>query len=120
MPARREDYSLTLVRQVAEALRRLREVLRVNGDTAAVIRDAEATVDELLGPRHKLLASLDAASAAALVADARRVTLWADLLRVQADARRRLGDDDGARILARRADSLVQALAAGEFPDALS
>ncbi len=120
MPARREDYSLSLVRRTAEALRRLREALQVNADPLAVIREADAAVGELLGPRHQLLASLDAVSAASLIADARRVTLWADLVRVQATARRRVGDDDGARLLERRADDLTHALPNDQPQDTLS
>jgi hypothetical protein len=55
------------------------------------------------------LSSLDAESAAALVADPRRIELWVDLIRVRAAARRRSNDEDGARTLERRADSLERA-----------
>jgi hypothetical protein len=72
----------------------------------AVDRQADEAIGELLGPRYQLLSSLDAMSAASLVADPRRIELWSDLIRVQATARRKSGDEAGARLLERRADEL--------------
>jgi hypothetical protein len=110
MPSQREDYILGLLRQTAEALRRLREALTAEASPSEIEREANAAIGELLGPRYALLSSLDASSAASLVADERRLELWANLIHVQAAARRRRGDEDGALVLERRADSLVQAL----------
>ncbi|HEU4749292.1 MAG TPA: hypothetical protein VFS56_12380 [Gemmatimonadaceae bacterium] len=110
MSSQREDYLLRLIRQVAEALRRLREALSAEAAPAEIERDAGAAIGELLGPRHGLLSSLDPVSAASLIADPRRVSLWSDLIRVQAAARRRLGDEPGAVALERRADDLEQAV----------
>jgi len=108
MPSQREDYLLRLLRQAAEALRRLREALTGEASAGEIDRDADAAIGALLGPRYALLSSLDAKSAAALIADPRRMELWVGLIRVQAEARRRLHDDDGAATLDRRADSLEQ------------
>ena len=110
MPSQREDYLLRQLRQAAEALRRLREALTGEGSAAEIERDADAAIGELLGPRYGLLSSLDAFSAASLVADPRRVELWTSLIRVQAAARRQLGDEAGAATLERRAQALEQVL----------
>lgn len=106
MPSQREDYLLRLIRQAAEALRRLREALSGEAAPGAVERQADAAIGELLGPRYQLLSSLDPLSAASLIADPRRIELWADLIRVQGAARRQSGDDAGATALEQRADAL--------------
>lgn len=110
MPSQREDYLLRLLRQAAEALRRLREALSAEGAPGEIEKEADAAIGELLGPRYGLLSSLDAVSAASLVADPRRVELWANLIRVQAAARRRLGDETAAAALEQRARALEQVL----------
>ena len=110
MPSQREDYLLRLIRQVTEALRRLREALQAEAAPAEIENGAEAAISELLGPRSALLSSLDAVSAASLVADQRRVELWASLLRVQSAARSRMGDEAGAAALEQRADDLERVL----------
>lgn len=112
MPSQREDYLLRLIRQAAEALRRLREALSGEGSPGVVERQADAAIGELLGPRYRLLSSLDPLSAASLVGDPRRIQLWADLIRVQAAARRISGDEAGAAALEERADALQQSLPA--------
>jgi hypothetical protein len=106
MPSQREDYLLRQLRQAAEALRRLREALTGEGSAEAVDRQADEAIGELLGPRYQLLSALDAMSAASLVADPRRIELWSDLIRVQAAARRKSGDEAGALSLERRSDEL--------------
>lgn len=108
MPSQREDYLLRLLRQAAEALRRLREALNGEGSPAEIEKEADAAIGELLGPRYGLLSSLDAVSAASLVADPRRIELWANLIRVKAAARQRRGDETGAAALERRARDLEQ------------
>jgi hypothetical protein len=106
MPSQREDYLLAQLRQTAEALRRLREALTGEASPESIDRGADEAIGELLGPRYQLLSSLDAMSAASLVADARRLELWSDLIRVQATARRRSGDESGGLALEKRADEL--------------
>lgn len=108
MPSQREDYLLRLLRQAAEALRRLREALTGEASAEEIDRDADAAIGELLGPRYQLLSSLDSRSATALIADPRRLELWIGLIRIQAAARRRLNDEDGAKSLDRRAEQLEQ------------
>ncbi len=110
MSSQREDYLLRMIRQAAEALRRLREALLGEASPTEIEREADTAIAELLGPRYGLLSSLDALSAASLVADPRRIDLWANLLRVQAAARRQSGDEAGAAALERRADALEGAL----------
>jgi len=116
MPSQREDYLLRLLRQAAEALRRLREALSGEASPGEVERQADEAIGELLGPRYRLLSSLDSASAAALVADPRRIELWAGLIRVQAEARRRSGDEPGALTLEQRALALQESLPPGGDP----
>ena len=111
MPSQREDYLLRLLRQIAETLRRLRDALTGEASAEEIGRDAEAAIGELLGPRYQLLSSLDPQSATALIADPRRVELWIGLIRVQAEARRRLKDEEGASALETRAVSLERAMA---------
>ena len=110
MSSQREDYLLRLIRQAAEALRRLREALNGEGSATEVEQQAGTAIGELLGPRYGLLSSLDPLSAASLIADPRRVELWANLIRVQGAARRKSGDAAGATALEQRADALEQAL----------
>ena len=112
MPSQREDYLLRLLRQAAEALRRLREALSGEASPAEIDREADAAIGELLGPRYQLLSSLDPVSAASLVADPRRIELWAGLIRVQAEARRASGDETGAATLESRASALEKSLPA--------
>ncbi|HWL40607.1 MAG TPA: hypothetical protein VNO75_10275 [Gemmatimonadaceae bacterium] len=107
MPSQREDYLLRLILQIAETLRRLRDALTGDASPVDIERDADAAIGELLGPRYQLLSSLDAASAVSLIADPRRVELWVGLIRVKAETRRRLGDEEGAAVLEKRADSLA-------------
>lgn len=110
MSSQREDYLLRLIRQAAGALRRLRESLKGEASPTEIEHHASAAIGELLGPRHGLLSSLDPLSAASLIADPRRVELWANLIRVQGAARRKSGDEAGATALEKRADALEQAL----------
>lgn len=110
MSSQREDHLLRVIRQAAEALRRLREALEGEASATEIEQQAGAAIGELLGPRYGLLSSLDPGSAASLIADPRRVELWASLIRVQSAARRQSGDEAGATVLERRADALEQAL----------
>lgn len=110
MSSQREDYLLRLLRQAAEALRRLREALQGEASATEIEKEADAAIGELLGPRYGLLSSLDPLSAASLVADPRRMELWANLIRVQSAARRQSGDEAGAAVLEQRASALERAL----------
>lgn len=109
MPARstsQEDYVLRLIRQAAEMVRRLRERLAGGAAEGEIAAAARAAQGELLGPQAALLGAVDATTALALVGDARRVRLWADLLRVEAAAYRTAGDAPSAARLDDRAARL--------------
>jgi hypothetical protein len=102
-----QDYVLRLIRQAAEALRLLRLRLAGGRDAPArVRRQAAAAAAGLLGRDAPLLHALDAASAVRLVADPRRVALWAGLLDVEADAARAEGDAESAAARENRAAAL--------------
>ena len=120
MPSAREDYLLRLIQQMASLARRLRERL-LGGDpdeASDVEREAGTAIGELLGPQAGLLGALDPASAAGLAGGAERLGAWISLLRVQGEARRVRGDQQGAARLEGRADALERAGRAA-FGDAL-
>jgi hypothetical protein len=106
-----------MIQQAAESLRLLRLRLTAGPDAPAVVRRrAAAAIEGLLGRDAPLLHRLDATSAVRLVADPRRVALWAGLLDVEADAARREGDAQSAAARSDRAAALRAA--AGLAPDA--
>lgn len=96
MPRRdsqREDYLLRIIREAADALRRLRKRLTASAGAAAAVREeSRVAVTELLGEQASLLTRLDADSAARLIGNKERVELWADLVELDADACVALGD----------------------------
>lgn len=99
------DYILRLIAAAAAALTRLREMLSSTAQPAEVIRQARAAQGELLGRDAMLLQAVDPASASALI-DPKRLALWAELLRVEADAHRRAGQEREAAVLEERARTL--------------
>jgi hypothetical protein len=105
-----DDYILRLIQQAANALRVLRHRLMGTSDSPEGIRaGAEAAIGALLGTRATLIEKLDAASAAQLVGHPEHVTLWADLIDVEADALDRLDDPTGAAKRRQRARELRSA-----------
>src|SRR5918992_1625011 len=112
MPAAREDYLIRLIQELGEALRRLKARLSgkvESGEAAEIDREAAAAIASLLGPHETLVRQLDATSAVRVVGDPDRVALWAQLLRVQAQAQRLDGRDDAAKRLDTRASALEDA-----------
>ena len=111
MPVQR-DYILRLVEQAAAVLRRLRELLRGGaGEPAAIVEEARAAQAELFGNTWQLLQRVDVATATSLIRDPRQLAIWADLLRVEADANRALGDAERAEQLDSRATAIAAAAA---------
>lgn len=107
MPAERRDYILRLIEQAAAALRRLRERLATGASAEEIARDAREAQGELVGREAPLLRALDAASALALLGDARRATIFAELLQVEAAALRESGAAAEAYALDARASALL-------------
>src|SRR5687768_6659244 len=99
MPLRtsdQEDHLRRLMQQAAAALRWLRERL-AGGEPPTDIRgDAATAIASLLGPEAPLLGMLDAVTAARLLGNAERVTLWAELVEADADAALASGDSAAA------------------------
>ena len=117
MPVQR-DYILRLLEEAAAVLRRLRELLAAGYSKPAVIVDeARAAQSALFGDMWAMLQRVDVATATALIRDKRQLTLYADLMRVEAQANRSLGDDDRAEYLEARAAGIA-AGAAGITPTA--
>jgi len=113
----RRDYVERLIEELARVVSDLVARLRVGPPAAAeVTREVRAAQDQLLGPLAATLPRVDAASAVALLRDARRVEAYVSLLRVEAEARRLAGEETGAEELAARARALEVALGAGEGP----
>ncbi len=112
-----DDYILRLIRQAAEALRRLRERLTHSAASPETVRhEAAAATDALLGPEAPLLRRLDPRSAARLLGHPGQVAMWAELLEAQADAAHAARDLEGAGALGARAKALREA-AAELWPD---
>lgn len=111
MPVQR-DYILRLLEQAAAVLRRLRELL-VGGtaEPAGIIEEARAAQAALFGDTWMLLQRVDVGTAAGLIRDSRQLTMWADLLRVEAEANRALGDVARAEGLEARAAGIAAEVA---------
>ena len=102
MAIQQKDHILRLIEQAAAVPRRLRERLASAADDEPI-----EAVQQLA-----LLQALDPNSAAAMVRDPERLTLWVELLRVQADAHRRGGDATRADAIETRAAALHATLGA--------
>ncbi len=105
MPVR-QDYLLRMIEQAFEVLRRILK-RRQAGEPNQAVREADGAVDEILGPAAAVAVRLDAPTAAQLIRDPERVTLWARVTAEKAEALRELGDDPAARAAGRRALELA-------------
>jgi hypothetical protein len=114
MPSSRSDFILRLIEEIGAALRRLRGRLAGGAPATAVVAGAREAQATLLGSMWPVLQTVDAATAAALVRDPWRLELWSDLLLVEAEAHRTLGDEPRAQALEKQAALL--AAYAGEAP----
>ena len=113
MPVQR-DYILRLLEQATAVLRRLRELLGAGtAEPAAIVEEARAAQAELFGDTWMLLQQVDVATATGLIRDPRQLAVWADLLRVEAEANRELGDAKRAVYLETRAAGLAAGAARG-------
>lgn len=109
MPSARDDFFLRTIREVAETVRRIRARLDGGDPPEAVLPEIRAAEGTLLAGRGALLRVLDARSAAqSLDPDAARI--WVELLRLEADAHRRGGREDAARMVDARAAELARQL----------
>jgi hypothetical protein len=116
MPVQR-DYILRLLEVAAAAVRRLRELLSGgSAEPAAIIDEAREAQAALFGDTWMLLQRVDVATATALIRDVRQLALWADLLRVEADANRTLGDIVQADYLEAKAAGIAAAAQRGAPP----
>jgi hypothetical protein len=111
MPVQR-DYILRLLEQAAAVLRRLRELLGAGtAQPASIVEESRAAQAALFGDTWMLLQRVDVATATALIRDSRQLMMWADLLRVEAEANRALGDVARAEYLDTRAAGIADAAA---------
>ena len=117
MPSSQSDYILRLIEQLAGALRRMRERLADGSPADAdILRESEQHQAELFGPLWPMLRSVDAETAVSLVADRRRVELWIEFIRFEAEVAESLGDEPRATTARERAARLEQQLEA-RYPE---
>jgi hypothetical protein len=113
MPVQR-DYILRLIEQAAAVARRLRELLlRGTADPGAVVEEARAAQAALFAESWTLLQRVDVATATALIRDPRQLAVWAELLRIEAQANRAIGDVERADQLETRAGEIAAAASRG-------
>ena len=109
MPVQR-DYLLRLLEEAAAVVRRLRELLtRKGAPPAEIVEEARAAQAALFGDTWALLQRVNVTTATGLIRDTRQLALWAELLRVEAEANRQLGDEQRAQDLAARAATIAEA-----------
>ena len=111
-----KDFLLRIIKQIAESIARMREILTATTDGSqrmTVRAEAQIAATQLLGADAALLASLDAVTAVALVRDVERVSLWADLLEVEAEACFAMGSKEEGERLMWRAGELRKAVSGG-------
>lgn len=106
-----EDYLIRIIKQAAEAIRRLRGKLTESAAAIpAILVEGNVAVEQLLGTQADVLSRLDAETAVRLVGNSRRVQLWADLVELEADARDIGGDATVAATKRARAVALRSAV----------
>lgn len=110
-----KDYILRIIEAAGAALRRaLRR--KSGGDFDGARQEIAASTADLLGPAAELLNRVDAATAIDLLADPRRVVLWASLMSVDAAVLRAMKQISAAESLERRASDLLHELDRRDFP----
>lgn len=112
MSPQQEDYLLRMIRMAFQVVQRLRaRLLGGPAEAEEVVREARDAQGELLGPLAGAMAALDADTAVGLLRDRERLEAWAELLRVEAEAHRVLGDAARAEAAELRADAILDACA---------
>jgi hypothetical protein len=100
------DYILRMIAAAAAVAARLRERLVGGAQPDEIVKAVREAQIELLGPETGLLRALAPESAAHAIGDRERITAWADLLQLEADALARSGDSVGADALTHHAGAL--------------
>ncbi len=110
-----KDYILRLIEAAGAALRRaLRR--KSGGDLEGARQEIATSTAELLGPAAELLNRVDAATAIDLMADPRRVVLWASLMSVDAAVLRAMNKIAAAESLEHRSADLLNELDRRDYP----
>jgi hypothetical protein len=114
MPSSQSDLILRMIEQMGAILRRMRARLAggapADADTFDELERAQA---ELFGPLWSMLRSVDIETAVSLIADRRKVEMWVEFLRFEAEAAQSVDDQARADRATHRADALERVLAAG-------
>ena len=106
MAYRQHDYVLRLIEQIAAVLARARK-MRDEGEYEPALAELERAAAEILGPTGSLLGRVDAATAAQLLGDWRRLGAWARLLAEEAEVREAQGHAAAGEATRRRALELA-------------
>lgn len=105
MPVQR-DYILRLIESIAAVVRRLREQLMGGAAPEVIIEGSRTAQGELFGQTWSIVQRVDVNTVLALIQDTRQLALYAELLRLEADARRAASDVAGAEQLDVRAATI--------------
>jgi len=106
-----EDYLIRIIKQAAEAIRRLRGKLTESAAAIpAILEEGNVATEQLLGAQADMLSRLDAETAVRLVGSSRRAQLWADLVELEAEAHDIHGDCVAASMKRARAVALRAAV----------
>lgn len=102
----RDDWLLRELRMLGAVLARM-----LGLKNGGQLREARQALDdaegELLGPLAQVAPRVDAATAAHMISEPRRIAAWARLLHERADLLRLAGDDGAAALAAGRARELA-------------
>jgi hypothetical protein len=101
-----KDYILRMIAAAAATVALLRARLVGGAQPDEIVKAVREAQIELLGPETGLLRALAPESAAHAIGDRERITAWADLLHLEADALAKSGDSVGAGALTRRVVAL--------------
>lgn len=95
MSLHQRDYILRMIERIAALLARVLK-RRTEGDFAGARRDIAEGMTDVLGPAGAMVRMVDPATAANLLGDADRITMYARLLEADAELQEALGDQPGA------------------------
>jgi hypothetical protein len=110
-----KDYILRIIEAAGAALRRaLRR--KAGGDLEGARQEIASSTADLLGPAAELLNRVDASTAIDLMADPRRVVLWASLMTVDAAVLRAMKQIEAAEALEQRSADLLNELDQRDYP----
>lgn len=110
MALHQRDYILRMIERIAALLARVLK-RRTEGDLAGARAEIAEGITDVLGPAGAMVRMVDSPTAANLLSDPDRITLYARLLDADAELQQALGDAGGATRTRRRALEMMLELA---------